>query len=54
MKGQAASQSYNSRIRNANILFAVVAALEKPSGPMRDVIRKHFRLIKVGGMVRPS
>ena len=47
-QGRVCSWSYNSRIRNATLLFAVVAALEARSGPMRDVIRKHFRLMKVG------
>ena len=47
-QGRVCSWSYNSRIRNATLLFAVVEALESRSGPMRDVIRKHFRLMKVG------
>lgn len=28
-------------------MFGVVEALEKQSSPMHDVIRRHFRLIKV-------
>lgn len=47
LQGQVSSRSYNSRIRNATLLFGVVAVLESSSGPMRDVIRKHFRLTKV-------
>ena len=47
-QGRVCSWSYNSRIRNATLLFGVVAALEARSGPMREVIRKHFRLMKVG------
>lgn len=45
------SRNYNSRIRNATLMFGVVGALEDKSGPMRDVICKHFRLIKVFNLV---
>lgn len=46
-QGRAASWSYNRRIRNGTLIFGIVDALEKRSGALADVKRKHFRLMKV-------
>ncbi|CAM9668779.1 unnamed protein product [Choristocarpus tenellus] len=45
-QGAAGSQHYNSGIRNATLLFAVVAVLKSKTGPYRDVARSHFRLLR--------